>query len=94
MNTAMTHHDEEALYDYAERLTPFDLASLVGWVLVDRRAAALVDETIAELGVPTPEQGADGEPVAGSVLLRLLRYARIEAYVRQWKGEIGHGESS
>lgn len=83
-NTAMTHPDEERLYDAAERLAPFELEQLLGWVLVDRRAAALVDQTIAELGVPSPELDADGNPVTGSVLRQLLRLAYIEGAVRGW----------
>lgn len=81
--------DEEALYGVAERLAFFELTELVGWVLTDRRASALVDETIAELGVPEPDYDADGEPVAGSVLRKLLRYAHVEAMYRA----LTHGES-
>lgn len=76
MTTAM---NEERAYDQAYGLAENDLESLLAWALLNvQEAAALVDETIATLGIPTPDIGADGENVAGSVLRQLLHHAHAE----------------
>lgn len=85
--------DDEQMHDLAETMARgFGKTDLTWWLYVNPDAATLVDDVLLELGIPSPDVTEAGEPVAGSVILKILRLALTEQFVRQLIAE-GAGES-
>lgn len=73
---------DEAVATLACDLALTSMPELLQWVTTSPEAPELVDQTIAELGLPEPDLDAEGRPVAGSVLRKLFYWSNVEAVRR------------
>lgn len=73
----------EAIHEEAHRLadTPESLPRLLEWASRSPRSHAALLEEAMSYGIPEPDYDADGEPVCGSVLGKLLAFAQTFAIV-------------
>lgn len=69
--------DIEHLHDHAHEVTPWDLPSLLDWLTFDTQRAALVEDTLAELGIPEADQDTHGQDIPGSVLRKILYWTHV-----------------